>query len=82
MHENGLFSTDSPGLSLFFEEFFGRHLQYHPKPNLRSGVPYIFCHGGKVPSRRDKKYKGRLITGYPKPKVETPKFEVTLYSLN
>ena len=30
---------------------------------LRSGVPYIFCRGGKVPSRRDKKYKGRLIAG-------------------
>ena len=34
--------------------------------NLRSGVPYIFCRGGKVrvPSRSDKKYKGRLIAGY------------------
>ena len=29
--------------------------------NLRSGVPYIFCRGGKV---RDKKCKGRLIAGY------------------
>ena len=28
-----------------------------------SGVPYIFCRDGKVPTRRDKKYKGRLIAG-------------------
>ena len=32
--------------------------------NLRSGVPYIFVAAGKVPSRRDQKYKGRLIAGY------------------
>ena len=33
-------------------------------PNLRSGVPYIFCRCGKV----GKKYKGRLIAGYRSPK--------------
>ena len=40
-----------------------RHITFLSKSNLRSGVPYIFCRWGKVPFRRDKKYKGRLIAG-------------------